>query len=478
MKLPIRIRLTVVYGAVFCLGAALLEAGAYAGLKLAIYAIADRDLQSRLLGLEEFLSEHVARLSLARLQNEIKTHTALQPSLLRIWDDHGVPIYAAPALDSYLPRTNQGSEPQLWTVDQAGRPLRILEVRRNIKGREYRLWLATDLNSPFEVLHRFAWLLLFSAPIVMAASVAAGHWMAGRALSPVLAITTAARSIDTNDLSRRIAVPSGHDELQFLAETLNGMLQRIESGFARTTQFVANASHELRTPLAVIRATAEVALLRPASAESDREALHRILKESEKNSALLEDLLSLARADSGAAVIRSKRVDLSAVVRMTCDGFAPLARQRKIALRFDSGRKPSWVAADAGHLKRLLLILLDNATRYTPAGGWIDVSLGASDPLRASFEVRDSGIGISSEDLPHIFERFYRADPARNREEGGSGLGLAIAEWIVQAHRGSIQVESTPGAGSTFRVVLPRLAKASPVAGDTGHQPALNENRL
>jgi heavy metal sensor kinase len=477
MKLPIRVRLTIVYGAVFCLGAALLEAGTYAALKLAIYAIADGDLHSRLAGVEEFLGEHVGRFGLPRIQSEIRSHTALQPSLLRIWDDRGVPVFEAPTLESYRPRTGAIAEPQLWTEDRGERPLRVLEARGIVKGRTYRLWLATDVTSPFAILHRFAWLLLLSAPIVTAAAVAAAHWMAGRALSPVLAITTAARSIDTTDLSRRIAVSGAHDELQFLAETLNGMLQRIESGFARTTQFVANASHELRTPLAVIRATAEVALLRPASSESDRDALQRILKESEKNSSLLEDLLSLARADSGAALVRLRRVDLREAVRMTCDGFAPLARQRKIALRFAPGRAPLWVAADPGHLKRLVLILLDNATKYTPAGGWMEISLD-SNPAGVSLQVRDSGIGISSEDLPHIFERFYRANPARTREEGGSGLGLAIAEWIVQAHRASIQVESTLGEGSTFRVVLPRLAGAALLADEASQRPALDENTV
>jgi signal transduction histidine kinase len=443
MRFPIRTRLAAVYCAVFCLGAGALEAGAHAGLRLAIYTIADRDLQSRLDGVEEFLHEHVQRLPLPKLQNEIRIHTALQPDYLQISDDQGETIFHGLALKS-----------------DGGRPLRILAARRNVKGHNYDLRLAADLAGPFEILHRFALLLLATFPIVMASAIAAGNWMAGRALAPVLAITTAARSIDTTDLSRRIQVPSGRDELQFLAETLNGMLQRLEDGFARTTQFVANASHELRTPVAVIRATAEVALLRPANANSDRLALQRILLEAEKNTALLEDLLALARMDSG-VFLRLAMVDLGEIVRLACDQFAPLAIKRGIALRFAPSPAPVMISAEAAHLKRLLFILLDNATKYTSKGGWIKVSLDAGGVDRAAFQVRDSGIGISHADLPRIFERFYRADPARNREEGGSGLGLSIARWIVEAHHGTIHVESTVDVGSTFRVVLPRPAQSS-----------------
>jgi signal transduction histidine kinase len=229
LNLPIRARLTAVYGIVFCFGAAALEAGAYAELKVAVNAIADRDLNARLAGVEEFLGEHLPRLSLARVQNEIKTHAALQPELLRIEGEGGRTIFEAPALAGNAPR------------------LRILSVRRTINGLNYTLWLAADLTVPLEILRRFALLLLLSSPIVIAAAAVAGHWMAGRALSPVLAITTAARTIDAADLSRRIAVPESRDELRFLAETLNGMLARIETSFRKTIEFTANASHEFRS---------------------------------------------------------------------------------------------------------------------------------------------------------------------------------------------------------------------------------------
>jgi signal transduction histidine kinase len=477
VKFPIRTRLAVVYCAVFCLGAGALEAGTYAGLTLAVYAIADHDLQSRLVGVEEFLGEHVPRFSLSRIQAELKTHAALQPDYLQISDDRMGIMFQSPSLAPYERETARNPGPRYWTGNAAGRPLRILIVRRPIAGHEYELRLASDLSSPLEILRRFSVILLLTFPVVMAAAIAAGHWMAGRALSPVLAITTAARSIDTTDLGRRIKVPDGHDELQFLAETLNCMLQRIEDGFARTTQFVANASHELRTPVAVIRATAEVALLRPPSTGSDRLALQRILREAEKNTVLLEDMLSLARIDSGVS-LRLAKVDLAEIVGVTCEHFAPLATKRGVTLHWASPPALQWVWAEASHLKRLVLILLDNATKYTPRGGRIDVSVDDSMGDQASFQVKDSGIGISDADLPHIFERFYRADPARNREEGGSGLGLSIARWIAEAHHGAIHAESSVGRGSTFRVALPRLVHGSSVPDTAGHKPALTQSKI
>jgi heavy metal sensor kinase len=465
LNLTIRTRLTGIYCAMFCLGAAALEMGAYAALKLAVYAIADHDLNARLNGIEEFLGEHLPRLSVARVQREVRTHLALQPDYLRIVNENGPVIFEAPVLASFAGET-AGVSPRMWTAGRKEHPLRILAVRRSINGIEYRLLLASDLSAPLGVVRRFGLLLLLSSPILIAAAATVGHWTAGRALAPVLAITTAARTIDAADLSRRIAMPESRDELRYLAETLNGMLARIESAFRKTVEFTANASHELRTPLAVIRATAEVALMRHPATESDslntdRAALRRILREAERNTKLLEELLRLARADSGTASVHLATLDLVETCRTICQQCEPLAARRGLKLYFLPGRESALISGDARLLESLLLILLDNALKYTPAGGLVEVSLVAASDERAICHVRDTGIGIAEADLPHIFERFFRSDRARTREEGGSGLGLAIADWIISAHHGSIEVESTLGSGSTFRIVLPRLPQAS-----------------
>jgi signal transduction histidine kinase len=248
--------------------------------------------------------------------------------------------------------------------------------------------------------------------------------------------------------------------LQALAETLNGMLVRIEEAFRRMTQFTANASHELRTPLALMRTTCEVALLRVnGNADTYREALQRILREAEKNTDLLDDMLSLARADSTARVLSLSPVELAPNIEQVCECVTPLTREKNIHLSYDPLDSGAWVSAEPGHLRRLWLILLDNAIKFTPAGGSIRVVSRVvfrnASPDSLVCEVQDTGIGISSSDLPHIFERFFRADKARSRDESGAGLGLSLARWIVEAHHGVIEVESTPGVGSVFRVILP-----------------------
>jgi signal transduction histidine kinase len=275
-----------------------------------------------------------------------------------------------------------------------------------------------------------------------------------------------------------LAVPESGDELQDLAETLNGMLGRIENAFRHVTQFTANASHELRAPLALIRATSEVALLRVSgNVDTYREALHRILRETEKNSALLDDMLRLARADASTIALALKPLEFGPHIDRLCERVLPLAVEKNIKLEQRGAPGDFWILADADHLKRLWLILLDNAIKYTPAGGSIVVSWHAAPSGQMICEVRDTGIGISQSDLPHIFERFYRADKARSREEGGAGLGLAIARWIVDAHRASIEVESHPGQGTIIRVALPLLGprEKPDAAGNTSAHPAADD---
>jgi signal transduction histidine kinase len=189
--------------------------------------------------------------------------------------------------------------------------------------------------------------------------------------------------------------------------------------------------------------------------DPDREALRQILLEAERNTALLEDLLRLARADSGTASLRMNPVNAAEILRSACQSCEPLASQRGVVLHCNSRQDAAWVTADEGCLKSLFLIILDNALKYTGPGGMVIPTMLTNRPGQLVCEIKDTGMGISESDLPHIFERFYRSDRVRNREDGGAGLGLAIAEWMARAHAGSIEVESTLGTGSVFRVVLP-----------------------
>jgi signal transduction histidine kinase len=235
---------------------------------------------------------------------------------------------------------------------------------------------------------------------------------------------------------------------------MNAMLGRLEASVKRLTQFTADASHDLRTPIALIRTSAELSLRRPRTEDEYRETLARILATSEETTHLIENLLTLARADAGASELHFENIDLVPRLEKISEEAGILAAGKGIDVTSEFATGPIRVSADSAAIERLLLIVVENAVKYTPQGGKIAMSL-ANGWGSARIEIRDSGIGISEKDLPHIFERFYRADQARSRESGGSGLGLAIARWIVDLHGGLIEAESKLGSGSIFRISLP-----------------------
>jgi heavy metal sensor kinase len=302
-------------------------------------------------------------------------------------------------------------------------------------------------------------LLVISIPTLLACAAAGGYWISARALAPVDQITRTARTISAQNLSSRLVVPESRDELQRLSETLNGMLDRLESAFKKITQFTADASHELRTPVAVMRTRAELSLRKARSADEYRDVIAEVLAELEKTSGLIEQLMFLARADSGAETLHFAPTDVAGVLREACHQGSALAEAKQIAFDQKIPGGVMWMEGDATSLRRLFLILIDNAVKYTPASGQVEVSLQRNGKY-AIAEVRDTGIGIAEADLPSVFERFYRADKARTREMGGVGLGLSIGRWITEVHNGTIEVHSTPGRGSIFQVRLP-LSKMS-----------------
>jgi two-component system, OmpR family, heavy metal sensor histidine kinase CusS len=460
MRIPIRVRLTAVYCLVFCCSTLILEVGTYWGITAAIYAVVDHDLNARLLGVEEFLNDHMGRRPEPLLQEELRRHEALQPTYLSIVEASGRRIFQVPAMGSIGAAKLGPRGSTVWTAKGGPESLRVLTARRTVLGRKYDLLLATGLTVPLEIMSRARLVLLLLAPVVLLCASLAGYWISGRALAPVAGLTRAARSIGADNLNRQITVPQTGDELQELAVTLNDMLARIDDTFRQVKQFTANASHELRTPLALIRTTSEVALLRTtADANTHREALHLILAEAERNTALLDNLLILARADSGAQILDRRPLDIGQSIQQTCEQMEVLASEKKLRMYSEIGNEPLWVSANADHLRRLWVILLDNAVKYTPVGGEIRVALKSSDSKSVSLDVIDSGIGIAEKDMARIFERFFRADEARTKGVGGTGLGLSIARWIVDAHEATIGVHSTVGQGSTFRIVFPLLTR-------------------
>ena len=285
-----------------------------------------------------------------------------------------------------------------------------------------------------------------------------GGWIAGRALEPVDRMITEVREItDGRSLHRRLAIPMERDELRRLAETLNQMMTRLERSFAALRRFTADASHELKTPLTVVRAGVERAITRPDMPSETLAPLEETLQQVNRMTELLDSLLTLARADEGRAELHREQVDLREILEEAGETGELLAEHAGVGMEIRLPEKPVVVSVDRSRMRQLALNLIENAVKYTPRGGQVSVELGGHDG-RAVFTVADTGIGIAPGDLPHVFDRFWRADSARTRtsERAGTGLGLAICKWIAEAHGGTIEVQSRPGRGTTFTVGLPR----------------------
>src|SRR6266576_3469717 len=306
---------------------------------------------------------------------------------------------------------------------------------------------------PDQLLSTFALVL----PLGLALALLMGSWISRRALAAVDQIITEVREItDGRSLHRRLAEPLVKDELGRLAETLNQMMTRLERSFA------ADASHELKTPLTVLRAGVVRAITTPNLPQDTLATLEETLQEIKRMTQLVDALLTLARADEGIAPLHREPVDLRGIVEEVRETGELLAEESGVRVEVVTPPEPIVVSVDATRIRQLILNLLTNAVKYTPPGGTVRMQLGSANG-RVTLSVADTGIGIAPGDLPHIFDRFWRADSARTRtsERPGAGLGLAICKWIAEAHGGRIDVVSRPGRGTTFTVTLPREPAAT-----------------
>jgi len=304
-----------------------------------------------------------------------------------------------------------------------------------------------------DTLRTLLLVLAVAYPATLVLASFGGVFLAGRALSPIDKLTRLARRISAEELGQRLDLRLPDDEVGRLARTFDEMIARLDEAFRRQREFTADASHELRTPLTVIKGQTEVALSRPRDADSYRQVLRAVNEEVDRMIRLVASLLTLARADAGQIPLTFEVVSLSELVAAAVEQVRPVVGQRDIELHLEPSPAVT-LRADEDLLLQLVLNLLDNAGKYTPSGGRVTVGWAVVDG-QVEVWVRDTGVGIAPEYLPHVFERFYRVDKARSRAEGGAGLGLSICRWIVEAHSGSISVESAPGNGSTFTVRLP-----------------------
>src|SRR5215831_2865752 len=454
-RLSIRLRLTAWYIAILLASLSLFGIVAFVAMRKGIEKSVDENLGGEADGVAEVMGR-VLQEEPARLQDELREHQELreQADFLQVCDQNGRWIYRSRLMTHYDVPVPVKASYSAYNVMSVDLPLRVLVREMSAGGATYRIQVAAPMDDFYDAIDRFKWIVLLLGPVLLVLASAGGYWLSGRALAPVDKITRAAQEINSNNLAKRLDVPRSGDELQRLSLTLNSMLERLEASFNRITQFTADASHELRTPLALMRTTTEVSLRTSQTVSDYREAQQEVLSELEKTSSLVEKLMLLARADAGVETLQHIPVNLTECLRDACKDGKVLADAKHLTFAEDIDSSELLVEGDSHALHRLFLILIDNAVKYTPSGGSITVALKHSDHSAVA-EFRDTGIGISADDLPNIFERFYRADKARSREFGGVGLGLSIARWVAEAHRGSIEVRSTPGSGSVFRVHLP-----------------------
>jgi heavy metal sensor kinase len=317
--------------------------------------------------------------------------------------------------------------------------------------------VAEPLSVVEEDLGRLRHDFFAGVPLILLLASLGGYFLARKSLAPIALMNRQTQRIKAENLSARLDVTNRRDEVGRLAITINALLARIDAAFQEQKRFVADASHELRTPLAVLRGETEVALEQERATNEYKESLELIKDEAERLSRIVENLFILARQPADGPSLVKEPVHLNEVVTDCTRAAHVLAVQKVLRLNINGPLPKVTVIGDDEMLKRMLLNLLDNAVKYTPAGGEISVALGIENG-NASIVVKDTGIGIPAADQARIFDRFYRVDKARSRALGGAGLGLSIAHWIVAAHGGKLSVSSEVGVGTTFTVELPLKA--------------------
>ncbi len=346
-------------------------------------------------------------------------------------------------------------EPRLHDIQTDYGRIRLTNSVIADRGKTYLLQVGASLAATDGALRRFLRLLLWTVPAGLFVAILAGRWMATVALGPLLRFADAARGIDVTNLRQRLPVRGGHDELDDVAHAFNETLARVEDAVGEMRQFSTALAHELRTPIAALRGEIELAAMKPDAGEGYRRTAASQLEELDKLKRLIDQLLTLARAESGQIPLSREHVDLSALAMSVVEQVEAVAQANGLELRCEAPDEVP-VQGDAEWLERMLLNLLDNSFKFTPRGGRVQVRVSTDDGL-ARLDVVDTGIGMPAEVLTHVFERFYRADPARSSSARGVGLGLSLVKWIVDRHDGVINTTSEPGGGSTFSVYIKKI---------------------
>lgn len=456
--ISISLRLTLWFASIFLIGWIAFGAMMWIELRHNLTQERYNTLTRRLDRLQALLQTSPEKNADERIQDFHDFAHATGNGLSEIYRADGRRYFPSPSASAKAfqwPTINARQTENFSQVNSLGQNYWVLVRSGQIGHQPVYLMAAAPATYNQQVIDGFSGALLASIPILLLVSSLGGYWLSRRAMRPVDRITATARSISIGNLSERLPESGSSDELRRLSETFNAMLTRLESAIGQIKRFTADASHELRGPLSFVRTVAEVALRNPALDAESRQSLEDIVEETAKSALMLENMLTLARADAEACEAVLTPTDLALILQSTCAKAHTLAQKSGLVLSSEIPSSASaWIAADEPMLRRLLWTLIDNAIKYTPAPGNIHIAL-CSDPETHTIEIRDTGVGISAEDLPLIFDRFYRADPSRSQTEG-SGLGLSIARWITNLHGGALSVSSQLEHGTTVLLRLPR----------------------
>ncbi len=460
----VRSRLTLWYSSLFCITFIILAGAAYS---LLVYTLS-HDVDASLNGVASVLVKQAGKNTAPFFPSDIdeifrrffgfspmdRYFQMLDPTGRRDPRSSRLPSGKLPLSRKALENAARGLH-TFETVKGLGKyPVRILTVPVIEAGRVVNMVQAgMSLESMYVTRRRFVTIALSMLPIALLFAGGGGWLLARRALRPVENMTIAADRISAEALSDRLQETGTGDELDRLAKTLNRMLGRLDTAFIQIRRFSADASHELQTPLTILKGELEVALRSPRSPEEYQQTLLSALEEIDRIAFLVDGLLLLARADAGVLRMDRKPVNLAALLKEIYNQAKVLADARHITLELEETQAFS-VSGDPERLRRLLLNLVDNGIKYTPEGGRVMISL-TKDQQFGSLRIADTGIGIPQNEQDQVFQPFYRTAEAKMHDKGGVGLGLSIAKSIAEAHGGKINIESTPGHGTVFTVLLP-----------------------
>jgi heavy metal sensor kinase len=445
---------------------ALLAAATFFALQTSLVRALRESQLRRARQIAELVRQEVEKRGQAKVGQEVEVRyaPALNDRLVRITQRDGAVLYLSspPTSQSFDPPT---LPPAIWpAAPEASREVPLVGGRKMLltshlvqlpEGKSLLIETGAPMDGVQADLKK--WLLFLAAmlPVVLAIAVGGGFVLVKRALLPVGRIASSAERISSQNLSERLPVTQTGDELERLSLALNRMIERWGSAFSYSRRFVADASHELRTPLTVLQGELESLVQQPQFTTDWRDRVGSALEEVDRLAHIVEGLFAISRLDAGEAAAEWVSLDLAHLTAATVDQMGLLADDKAISICCEAST-PVWVKGDRARLKQVVVNLLDNAIKYTPPGGRVVLKVEAVDP-QAVLEVVDTGIGIPSEALPRVFERFFRVDQARSRDHGGAGLGLSIVKSICTAHRGRVDVNSVPGRGSRFRVELPLI---------------------